>query len=1365
MMQAINTFIGGINSDTDTSMLDGTTYRHAVNFRITDAVKSNSSGNMGALTTIGEHTVVSNVEQLNGQVCAVASVRGSREYNSPYPAGNSTLLFMRTLSTSPGDVVNYIVEIKFPSKYQILPPMSYSIIYTDADSPQDDKLHFNTSMSVVARYENEEVRKVYWATGDTPIRSMNLEEDNVGKLPSDFNIVPGVRLGTTLVKAVNEGGNLKAGRIQYFYSVQKKYGGESSFSHASAMVSLSTDYSAGSNAPYPEGSDVGENTGKAVEVEINGIPQGYTFIKVYSIFYSSYGIIPEIKLIAQQEITGNSLKIYDTGSYITHITLEELNSFGPAIFKAKYLESKDNILFAANTEDSNFDVEFDARAYRFRKNSNIARVYSSEDADSSYYIEITSDGNWSEYNSAGNQTGQVGSNWNIPEDYNCINYYNRTYSDDNFNYSRQYKYLPNSTTSGGRGKYVSYTFVPAARTLAETEREQPERGTPAEINLSTDGSRASIKSQEPSYKKGEVYRFGLVFYNKERKPSPVKWIGDIKIPERMVYENITYRSYYRVVDSSSNNTKTIYGIYTKVEFKIDISALPENVRKEIYAVQIVQVPRTNQDKSILASGLISGFVKTNHENEPLGTTDAPRPLIPDSPIVDDTKAGFIISPELTFGKLDLGNYANLSMRFSSRVGGENYSTTLPTMSKDIFRYYSIKGQDDSSPVAYQTPEQDIYSLVTLGVVKNNDYTLVETLLDYTPREIKISDTFTAKYPVERHRGRTQVGNSGDGFFFTNRAITSYNFVTGPINRLDDGQRAFYSGTCAPYLLESSVELVEDYGTIFIGDIVRDVFVGQYGGITHQARQFNKYVAASHIFNVYPTSSTITARAYRGDTHIGMYQHMTCMWDGAGAGGGDASAESYKRTRQAMLIFPIESSINLDYKGTNTLRHMFNPDLYVARHDDTNRAGIQELASVGISKWPTKYPDDLKDLYKYNLAYSQEAAYPEFRPSTVTETLVSKNDTKVYSSERKFNGEFSDNWSNFKAANFIEVESGHGALTGIKNVGGKLLFWQDRAFGALSVNERSLVTDNNIGQLVLGTGGVLDRYDYISTDVGVHEHVSIVSDKNTVYWYDATNKNVIQFTGNLRFLDIEKNARKYIEKYLGESYIVKLFKNPKTEEILLVPYKNEYEPEDYVLVWNQLTDSFEGIHKYSTDYIFEDISTGDLYHIGSVFTMDGNDPDIRSTLYNFEKEENHSFLDDNSLPEVEFEVNDNYQAVKVFDNLNLPSKSDGVFDNGGTFDLTLSTSDQTTGTVRTFPIQGFKNSRNITTDEIYTIATNREKEWKIVIPRAFEGSEYSNKQRLRDRSLKVNMKVIRDSEGELKPFKIPYVKTIYRPSVR
>ena len=48
---------------------------------------------------------------------------------------------------------------------------------------------------------------------------------------------------------------------------------------------------------------------------------------------------------------------------------------------------------------------------------------------------------------------------------------------------------------------------------------------------------------------------------------------------------------------------------------------------------------------------------------------------------------------------------------------------------------------------------------------------------------------------------------------------------------------------------------------------------------------------------------------------------------------------------------------------------------------------------------------------------------------------------------------------------------------------KLYYWQEDSFGIASVNERSLVQDNNIGQLVLGTGDILARYDYISTNFG------------------------------------------------------------------------------------------------------------------------------------------------------------------------------------------------------------------------------------------------------------------------------------------
>jgi hypothetical protein len=51
----------------------------------------------------------------------------------------------------------------------------------------------------------------------------------------------------------------------------------------------------------------------------------------------------------------------------------------------------------------------------------------------------------------------------------------------------------------------------------------------------------------------------------------------------------------------------------------------------------------------------------------------------------------------------------------------------------------------------------------------------------------------------------------------------------------------------------------------------------------------------------------------------------------------------------------------------------------------------------------------------------------------------------------------------------------------------LLFWQQAAFGTLSVNERAITTDENSGQeLILGSGGVLSRYDYKDETSGMHK---------------------------------------------------------------------------------------------------------------------------------------------------------------------------------------------------------------------------------------------------------------------------------------
>jgi hypothetical protein len=67
----------------------------------------------------------------------------------------------------------------------------------------------------------------------------------------------------------------------------------------------------------------------------------------------------------------------------------------------------------------------------------------------------------------------------------------------------------------------------------------------------------------------------------------------------------------------------------------------------------------------------------------------------------------------------------------------------------------------------------------------------------------------------------------------------------------------------------------------------------------------------------------------------------------------------------------------------------------------------------------------------------------------------------------------------------------------------MLFWQNRSFGILSINPRALVQDST-GALQLGVGIIIQRHDYISTQVGCKHQWGILNQENHI-WYDTNTK--------------------------------------------------------------------------------------------------------------------------------------------------------------------------------------------------------------------------------------------------------------------
>ena len=62
----------------------------------------------------------------------------------------------------------------------------------------------------------------------------------------------------------------------------------------------------------------------------------------------------------------------------------------------------------------------------------------------------------------------------------------------------------------------------------------------------------------------------------------------------------------------------------------------------------------------------------------------------------------------------------------------------------------------------------------------------------------------------------------------------------------------------------------------------------------------------------------------------------------------------------------------------------------------------------------------------------------------------------------------------------------------------------------------MITDNNQSALVLGIGGVLDRFDYVTTTNGtdVINDKSIINTPYGLYWYDDLKNEICSYSNSV-----------------------------------------------------------------------------------------------------------------------------------------------------------------------------------------------------------------------------------------------------------
>lgn len=259
---------------------------------------------------------------------------------------------------------------------------------------------------------------------------------------------------------------------------------------------------------------------------------------------------------------------------------------------------------------------------------------------------------------------------------------------------------------------------------------------------------------------------------------------------------------------------------------------------------------------------------------------------------------------------------------------------------------------------------------------------------------------------------------------------------------------------------------------------------QYAGLTNEEKQYDVYYGFGNT-----ASKDDSLMVFDGDVYVTPCE-ITSMYK-------TYDFNSYDTIPSAQLIYyvPLESTINtyfdygMGYRNTGSKTVLLEPG---------------EIGGVRTQARPE---------HQYNTIYSDNNVSNDIYNVQSLEDSTQRFPQRIHYSTLKTNGELIDNWQMFKALDYIDVDTRYGQITNLLTSKDTIYFWQNQAFGRLSVNERSLVTDNNSNTVQLGQGGVLQRSDYINTRYGMRpEDYSAISAEGSIYWIDIINKAVLMSDG-------------------------------------------------------------------------------------------------------------------------------------------------------------------------------------------------------------------------------------------------------------
>jgi hypothetical protein len=1163
----INTY-QGLNKDTAYDSIPANQYIDAKDIRIT----TTTGESQGAYTNIKGNT-------LSFSIPTTGTFNGSSwSALNPEVIGHTTIRNrIVVLVADDSDTKGWIYVVEYDPATKVVLPGFPELKYYNPN------FQFKKAwpIEVLGRFESNCMQRVYWSDYNNFFRSLNLEDPNIDTLTvGEIDLFPSVQYYTPLIKVIASG-SLLTGKWQFAYRLITADGKQTLISPPSALTHIvSKSESLGQSAQYV-GNITPANSGKSVSIEINtSTYTSFDKIELVSIYTASGTATPVVKSVETKTIDGASTITFvctgsETGAYILeNLTYTNKNY---AFKTPKTITQKDNSLVIANLKTSSISINellpqgetFDASTLRYLSDG----VTPCSD---SFNRELNDDAQWN-------------STWHS---------------------TKQYKFqpTPNNTILGGKGPNISYKFSLEPFTLDASN-------TPGFVNISNnpdyvlthnfnDGYGAYSNSTYPNfaspflsgvmrgYKRGETYRFGIIFYTKKGEATFVEYIGDIKFPDISEPNGVdtipgTGIKYWPLttVDATSYSYPVTIGYSMGIEFTIDFSTCP-SLASEIESYQIVRVKREEADKRRLTQGVIKTFF-----NAPTGNT-TPKgfdlrvsgsvntlhlfPVYPrgnfGSITGTTTNGNFQVLGDQTDANLAIGQFENYYQK------GRYLGFYSPEISYNWDNVRALTSNVSSNPCllitgAYGTRTENIVDagrdLSAKNIGQHNQdirYHHKSCLpVNFQTRENirKIAQAQTVIMDDTSVVDEKVTGN-WDGHYLRNYyAIPFYDNIGATLNDPQDGvgtsdSAEFYrAGTSVLTRIEAIY--TDPLTGAAISGPNTDSFTNNTGKtivedlVTRAEKDAAYNEACFPIVEVVLPKTEVYGGFDQNALESNIFIQASPVIDIANTNptvyGGDTFINMYT-LQSSMLeltntsfysnnkyhtnsahteVYPVETSMNLDLDCGATIK----------RGVKYTFDGLQDtIFRQESNNSQTDYGYDLA-MYKYNSVYSVENNDVTFfiKPSNSLNCSVVVNDTRAYLSDAKTNGELIDSWTKFGVNNFYDIDD-YGPINKIVNWQDQVHFIQDRAVGVYAINRAAITTTTDGVPTSLGTGQGFGKHQYYTKEYGSIHQWGVKTTDQGIYFFDALHRKIFLTAGQSTPLSEIKGIHSFLQSLPDKIFLRK-----------------------------------------------------------------------------------------------------------------------------------------------------------------------------------------------------------------------------------